>query len=399
MTQLLAKIGTDGQADGAGNSFRMFVLDEAARQREAGGHDVIRLTLGKSDLPLHADIREAIVEAVRDARKSNLVFPEGLPELREALAAHYTALAGVPVPTARILVDAGTSSVYPSLFRLLVGPEDEVLLPLPYYPLYRVSALLAGSSVRYYRIALDSMKVDMESYAQGITARTRIVVVNSPGNPLGNVVTRDELGQMLDLLPKHAFLMFDEIYENVPFGSEPRLSPLLLNQAGRHADRIIVTNSCSKGYRMYTKRVGWCVLPEALVGAMRVILHHTRLTVDPAVQYGAVEALRRPEEVEDLCRTHRNRWEYARQHLQSLPAVHLLPSSGGFYFTLDCREFIASHQLGNCLALALRILEEAGVATVPGEDFGLPGTLRVSFTASRFDEAIDRLASFFQGGR
>ena len=399
MARLLSKIGSDGQADGAGNSFRMFVLDEAARQRKAGGHDIIRLTLGKSDLPLHADIREAIVEAVRDTRKSNLVFPEGLPELRSALAAHYTSLAGVSVQGTRILVDAGTSSVYPSLFRLLAGSEDEVLLPLPYYPLYRLSAFLAGSLVRYYRIALDSMKVDIESYVRGITSRTRIIVLNSPGNPLGNIVTRDELTRMLDLLPEHAFLVFDEIYENILFGSEQCLTPLLLNQAGKHASRTIVTNSCSKGYRMYTKRVGWCVLPETLVGAMRVILHHTRLTVDPAVQYGAVEALRHPGEVEYLCRTHRKRWKYAQHHLQSIPGVGLLPSSGGFYFTLDCREFIQTHQLANCLALALNILDQAGVATVPGEDFGLPGILRMSFTSSRFEEAIDRLAAFFRGER
>lgn len=397
--QLLTKIKTDGQSDVGGNSFRMFVLDEAARQWELDGHDVIRLTLGKTDLPLHSDITEAIVAVVRDKSRSSLVFPEGVPELREELAAHYTALAQTSIPCSRILVDAGTSSVYPSLFRLLAGPDDEVLLPLPYYPLYRVSALLARVPVRYYRVRLDTMRVDMESFAQGTTGKTRIVVLNSPGNPLGNVIAPDELSQMLDLLPNHAYLVFDEIYENVMFGSEPRLAPVLLGCNGQHEGRIIVTNSCSKGFRMYTKRVGWCVLPETLVEAMRVILHHTRLTVDPAVQYGAVEALRRPEEVEALCMIHRKRWEYARAHLQAIPDVQLLSSTGGFYCTLDCREFIRGHGHDSCLKLALDVLEQAGVATVPGEDFGLPGMLRLSFTASRFEEAVNRFVDYFKGSR
>jgi aspartate aminotransferase len=132
---------------------------------------------------------------------------------------------------------------------------------------------------------------------------------------------------------------------------------------------------------------------------MRVILHHTRLTVDPAVQYGAVEALRHPEEVGMVCAAHRNRWGYARAHLQTMPGVQLLPAGGGFYCTLDCRGFIRARRLDNCVKLALDVLERAGVATVPGEDFGLPGTLRLSFTASRFDEAINRLVGYFRGSR
>jgi len=146
---------------------------------------------------------------------------------------------------------------------------------------------------------------------------------------------------------------------------------------------------------MYTKRVGWCVLPETLADAMRVILHHTRLTVDPAVQYGAVEALRHPEEVEALRAVHRRRWEYARDHLAATSGPLLFPSGGGFYCTLDCREFVKQRKLGDCLKLALDILDRTGVATVPGEDFGMPMALRLSFTASRFEDAVNRLADYF----
>jgi aspartate/methionine/tyrosine aminotransferase len=167
----------------------MFAVEEAAGRKETSGKDVIRLTLGKSDLPLHEAIVEAIINALRDPKRTNLVHPEGLPELREALSHYYYELTQVRVPAERILVDAGTSSAYPALFRMLIEPEDEVVLPLPYYPLYHVSALLSGANTRFYRIGLDTLELDYDSFLRAVSPKTRLVVVNSPGNPLGNVIS------------------------------------------------------------------------------------------------------------------------------------------------------------------------------------------------------------------
>jgi len=239
------------------------------------------------------------------------------------------------------------------------------------------------------------MQVDVESYELGLNDKTRIVVINSPGNPLGNIITRETLSRMVEMLPEQTYLVFDEIYENVVFNDQPTIAPLLLSLEDRLQDRVIVTNSFSKGYRMYTKRVGWCVLPEHLVEAMRVVLHHTRLTVDPAVQFAGVEALKHPEEVEHLKAVHLRHWKYARHALSDISQVTLYPSAGGFYCTLDCRGFMKTNSISNCLDLALDLLDKTGVAAVPGEDFGLPGTLRLSFTSSRFNDAIDRMVSYF----
>jgi len=392
---VLGRMDFNSGSEAECTSFRMFLLDEAARAREAGGDDIIRLTLGKSDLPLNNRIVDAIASAVRDPSRSNLVFPEGLPELRHALANHYTALVGTPISHERILVDAGTSAIYPSLFRLLTRPGAEIVIPLPYYPLYRVSAILAGARVKHYRIDMETMRVDLDSLAANVSSETVAVVLNSPGNPLGNVITPVELEQILHLLPEHVCIVFDEIYENAFLSDGSPLCPLLLSRCEGERN-LVVTNSCSKAYRMYTKRVGWSVLPSALVEGMSVILHHTRLTVDPAVQYGAVEALLHPEEVRFLSDVHRDRWDYAWANLQRLDGVRLLPSEGGFYCVLDCRDLIKDVRLKDDLELALDVLQTAGVATVPGEDFGLPGTLRLSFTASRFEEAVDRLAEYFR---
>ncbi len=393
--QLPASIKSNIHSDNAGENFRMFILDEAAQQKELQGFDIIRLTLGKSDLPLHDDITNAIVKTTKDAYRNNLVFPEGLPELRNALSCYYSELVGTTIPYERIIIDAGTSSLYPSLFQLILKTGSEVLLPLPYYPLYRISSLLAGTTIRHYRINTDTMQIDMESYEANLNNKTRIVVVNSPGNPLGNIITREEISRMLEILPEQAYLVFDEIYENTMFEEQPSIAPMLLSQIDRLRNRIIVTNSFSKGYRMYTKRVGWCILPDHIVNAMRIILHHTRLTVDPAVQYAAVEALKHPEEIQYLREVHLRRWRYAKHVLSAIPHIRLFSSSGGFYCTIDCREFMKAYTISNCLNLALDLLDKTGVATVPGEDFGLPGTLRISFTSSRFNEAMNKLVHYF----
>lgn len=388
-------LSTVCERDGAGNSFRMFILDEAAIQARQRGHDVIQLTLGICDLPLRDEICDVILAATRDPVVSHRVCPAGLPELREALSRYYTDAYGVEVPSSRILVDAGTSSIFRTLIQILTRPGDEILLPLPYYPLYKISAILAHAKCRFYRICLDTLRIDMDSVMRGITDRTKVVVLNSPGNPLGNIVSSPELLDLIHALPPHIYLIVDEVYDNVRFYDDgpPLGSSLFCDQ--QQLSRLIVTNSVSKAYRMYTRRVGWCILPETLVRPMTIIQQHTRLTVDPAVQLGVVEALKYPEDISVVRITNRARWEHTLHQLADVDGVRLLPSSGGFYCVLDCRQFITEHRIPNCLQLAIDILDQVEVATVPGDDFGLPGMLRLSFTNGRYEEAIDRLRTYF----
>ncbi len=375
--------------------FRMFALDDAAQQLRRAGQDVIFLTLGKSDLALHPSIVAAIADAVHDPEQSTRVVPGGMPELRQALATHYSTLVGETITPGRVVVDAGTSSLYPSLLRILGATGRDVLIPRPYYPLYRVAAELAGATVPYYDIDLSTMRIDLASVSASITANTAALIANSPGNPLGNIITRSDMRAILSLLPDSTFLVFDEIYENGIFGTEPALASMLLHSSMLSSARTVITNSCSKSYRMYTKRVGWCVIPEWLAARLVAVLQHTRLTVDPCVQLGAIEALRHSEQLDALRVVHEERWKYAQSVLSTLPAVRLLSSAGGFYCTLDCSAFARRWAMTADCALAMDILARAGVATVPGEDFGLPGTLRLSFTSSRFHEAVDRLHAYF----
>ena len=382
--------------DGAGNDFRMFLLDEAAYEAEKKGQDIIRLTLGKSDVPLNSKITEVMQDALGDISKCNLVFPTGLPELREALSQHYKRFADITIPWQNILIDSGSSSIFRNIFDIILQDHNEVLLPLPYYPLYKITAELAGGAISYYSIDEQSLKINLDSLKSNIQKNTRAIVINSPGNPLGNVIDEVTFCEIGRLMPNGTYIIFDEIYDNVPFSkATPIIKLLFENEAFNHLN-VIVTNAFSKGYRMYARRLGWLIAPDHIISTLTSILHHTRLTVDPVVQFGGIEALKHQDEVEALRQDHLNRRNYTVEAFKSLDNIRLIESQGGFYCSIDCRDFIKNNDFGNCLNLAMNILDKAMVAVVPGNDFGIPGTLRLSFTNKRYTEAIDRLTHYFK---
>lgn len=374
------------------NRFLMFVLDQMANDFEQEGvDDVIRMTLGKSELPLHPEIIGAMKDALDTFEKSTLVFPGGLPELREALAEDYKKNYDLDIKPSNIVINVGTSALFRNLFYLLAKEGDEVLLPLPYYSLYHFCAQLVGAKVRYYNIDLDTLSLDMDSFKANFTDKTKIVVINSPGNPLGNILTPEELYAIDEIIDGRAVVINDEIYASVCFDKRST-SVLELKDT---KSMFITTNAFSKGYRMYSRRVGYCIVPDELVTPLTVIQHHTLLTTDPVVQYGALEALQHPEEIEQLVGLYRDRRDYTVEQFEKVPLVKAIPAQGSFYFTLNCQDYMEEHGLSTSLELAEEIMKYKHVATVPGSDFGLPHTLRLSYSNSRYHEGIDRLVDFF----
>lgn len=375
--------------------FLMFVIDEMAYEYEKQYDDVIRLTLGKSELPTCAAITCAMEDALRDPKRSALVFPAGLPELKARIAQEYNSRYGAPVNPRNVIIGVGTSSIFRNIFYLLAREGDEVLLPLPYYPLYEFCAMLVGATVRYYEIDTETMGLNIPSFQQNFTDRTKIVVLNSPGNPLGNILSLDDIRAIDSIVDGRAMLINDEIYSNITFEGET----LSFMQLPELQSPFIVTNSFSKGYRMYSRRVGYCIVPDELVEPLTVIQHHTLLTVDPVPQYGAIAALDHPEEVDYLVALYKSRRDYTLEAFKSSPYVKALSAAGSFYLTLECGAFMVRNGIADCLDLARVIMEQTHVATVPGLDFGLPDTLRLSFSAERYNEGIDRLVAFFAGHR
>lgn len=377
------------------NRFLMFVIDDMANHMEyEEGKKVIRMTLGKSELPLHKDIREAMSGSIEDFKKSSLVYPGGLPELKRALSNYYKEYYHVEINEKNFIISPGTSAAFRNLFTLLSVPGDDVLIPKPYYSLYRFSSLLSGASTKYYTIDKNTRRVDMDSFKQNFTERTKIVVINTPGNPLGNVLTDEELYEMDSIVNDRAVIINDEIYSNVYFDQE---SKSVLNLKNTKSV-FITTNAFSKAYGMYSRRVGYCIVPDELVEPLTVIQHHTLLTVDPIVQFGAITALQNQNEVQELVIRYKKRRDYTMKVLSGVPYIKPIYSEGGFYITLDCEEYMKKYNYKTSFDLAVKILDDKLVATVPGSDFGLPYTLRLSFSTSHYNEGILLLKEFFNTG-
>ncbi|MCP5102586.1 MAG: aminotransferase class I/II-fold pyridoxal phosphate-dependent enzyme [bacterium] len=373
------------------NRFLMFQLDEMANEYEKNGKDAIRMTLGKSELPLHPDINRAIEDALRDFKKSTLVYPGGVPEFKERLSVHYKQKNNLDIPPENFIVSVGTSTIFRNLFYLFLEEGDEVLLPMPYYSLYHFSALLAGAKIKYYKIDLDTMRLDKESFRENFTGKTRLIVINTPGNPLGNLLSTEELYFMDSVVNGQAPIINDEVYDNMCFNG---CSPSVMELANTKSV-FITTNSFSKAYRMYSRRVGYCIVPEELILPLTTIQDHTLLTSDPICQFGAMKALDYQGEVDHIRSLYKGRRDYTVQQFESVEDARALPAEGSFYFTIDCEKFMKKKGINTSLDLAVRIMEKIHVATVPGSDFGLPYTLRLSYSCHRYNEGIDKLTNFF----
>src|SRR5262249_47782197 len=269
-----------------------------------------------------------------------------------------------------------TSPIFRNLFQLLSKPGQEILIPRPYYCLYKICAMLARARVTYYDIDLDTRRIDLPSFRRAYSPeRTAVVVINNPGNPLGNVLSQDEVRAIYDVIRDRSFVVNDEIYNNVCFYDRFECPLSYLPESSRRV--TVVTNGFSKGFRLYTKRVGYALLPDELVMPMRIVQQHTLLTHDPVTQSAMIEALADREGPRELTRVYRARAEYAFERLTAV-GCRAVRAEGGFYVVLDCTDWLKAGRAGDPIELARDLLARAHVATVPGTDFGAPHTLRVS---------------------
>lgn len=371
--------------------FGMFEVDELARDNYGGTQqDVIFMAVGRSEELAPRHVFDAIQTALGDPVLSQFVVPCGYKPLRSAIAAHYSNSART-ISSDQVFVGQGTSPFYYSVFQMLRQKGTAVLLPRPYYPLYLHSANLAGFEVRFYDIDPATFEIDWSmvdsAFAQGGIA---LAVTCSFGNPLGNAVKAGDLRRISQRCNQAgAYYWADEMYWNVDFDG----SFVSAYDAGADLDGTIVTAGFSKGYRMYTRRVGYLVAPPSLCGEMQRHMEHAVLTVDPTIQVGALSAMQHPEDAKELSDLYRSRVHYCYDKLSKFEGLLTKRPSGGFNVFLDFRQHIPAH-FESSGALARALLREVGIATTPGIDFGLEGFLRLTTTTPRFQEGIDRLSKY-----
>ncbi len=355
------------------------ILSEV-RQHRAAGRDLISLMRGEPDFRTPPHIVEAGIRALRDGRTG---YPDnrGEPALREAVAEKLTRENRLSYdPDSEVLVTSGaTFGIYAALTALL-DDGDQVLLPDPIYDAYQSPIRLAGGRVRPVRARLSGARfsLDREALEAAWTPACKALLLNTPWNPVGSVLTESELGEIAEFLESRDLLLIsDEIYEAMVYEGRRHVSPAALSEPLRA--RCILVNSLSKTYAMTGWRVGYCAGPKELIQAMFLVLQQSSRGPALFVQDAAAAALGGPQEcVAEM------REEYARRRAQVLekmagvPGTRMLPPEGGFFAMLDIRELGLSSD-----EVRRRLLAESGVVVVHGAAYGAggEGTLRVSFAS------------------
>jgi aspartate aminotransferase len=370
-------------------------VSQLAAAMKAKGVWVFDFSVGEPDQPTPPHILAAAVAAL-EAGKTKYAPSAGLPELRAAVASRYKKDFRLPFAPEEVAITVGGKQALYLAGQCLFDKGDEVVIPSPYWPTFAEAARLAGARPIFVPAQeKDGFKVSARMISKATGPRTKAVVLNSPGNPTGMLIDPDELLVIGDMAQRRKFtLLYDDTYSQLVF-NRPDSSALqtLRESVG---DRLVIIGTTSKTYCMTGWRIGWVLGPRALVDACAALASHSTQSPTTFAQLGALEALTGPQKfVQGLVAEYRRRRDFLHPAIAALPRVTCVEPEGGFYLFPNLARYLTP-EMPTTLELGRRLLEEKGVAIVPGEGFGAPGYIRISFARSLEDlrEGAKRIAAF-----
>jgi aspartate/methionine/tyrosine aminotransferase len=376
--------------DGIGTE-TAFEVAARARGLEAQGVDVVHLEIGEPDFDTPANIRAAAKRALDEGKTHYAPFA-GIPELRAAIAQDATARKGFAVTPEHVFVTVGGKGVMLYAIEAIVDAGDEVIVPDPGYPIYEsLVRFMGGTPVSIPIRQANAFRLDVGELASLVTPRTRMIVLNSPANPSGGVLTRSDLEAIADLALAHDLVVLaDEIYGRILYEGEHVSIAALPGMA----ERTVVLDGFSKTYAMTGWRLGYAIVPEWLAFAFGRLLINSVSCVSTFEQYGAVEALQGPQDAVDaMVVEFRARRDLVVDGLNAIPGIRCLRPSGAFYVFPD----VSGTSLSGA-DFANRLLYEAGVSALAGTAFGgvSTGHIRLSYANSQANirKALERIATF-----
>ena len=368
-----------------------------AAELKAQGRDIIGLGTGEPDFDTPDNIKQAAIEAI-NLGYTKYTPVDGIPTLKQAICDKFRRDNQLSYETNQILVSVGGKQSIFNLCQALLNPGDEVVIPAPFWVSYPDIALLCGAKPIFIETTIEqNYKINPEQLAAAITPKTKLVFLNSPSNPSGKSYGIEELKALGDVLKQHPqlFVATDDMYEHILWSDEPFAN--ILNATPELYERTIVLNGVSKAYAMTGWRIGYAGGPQKLIQAMKKVQSQSTSNPCSIAQYAALEALNGPQDkVQEMVKIFHQRHDYVYKRLYDMSGVKVIPSDGTFYIFPDLSEVLLSKGLGDDIVLGEALLNEVGLAVVPGSAFGAPGCIRLSFAAS--DEmlkgALDRLAQF-----
>ncbi len=371
-------------------------LDAKAKELKAKGIDVISLTVGEPDFDTPDNIKKAASDAII-AGKTKYTPVDGIPELKKAIQDKY--YSRVELGLENIIVSVGAKQSLYNCFMATVEPQDEVIIPAPYWVSYPDMVRLAkGVPVIVAADAQDSFKVTASQLEKYITEKSRWLVLNSPNNPTGMSYSAKELKEIAALVKRHPRLgiISDDIYEDIHF-TDKSLS--IIDVAPDLKDRIMVVNGVSKSYAMTGWRIGYCIGNKEVIQAMKIIQSQSTSNPCSISQYAALEALTGDQTfVYETRKVFELRRDLAIKELSYIPEMSCVEPSGAFYVFPSCKQFFnkktpEGKMIINDNDFCQYLLSEAKVVVVPGSAFGLNGHFRLSYAVSNetIVEAVKRV--------
>ncbi|MAF26250.1 MAG: pyridoxal phosphate-dependent aminotransferase [Gemmatimonadota bacterium] len=365
-----------------------------ARKIEATGKEVIHLEIGEPDFDTPSNVIAAGVSAMQSGW-THYGPSAGLPEAREAIAETFSNDRGVPVDADRIVITPGAKPILFYSVLALVNPGDEVIYPDPGFPIYESVISFFGARPVPLPLREDrEFTFDIADLEARITDRTRMLIINSPHNPCGSMLSSSDLEAIAQLAEKHDFwVLADEVYSRIVY-EEPHDS--IIRFPGM-ADRTIVVEGYSKTYAMTGWRLGYGVMPQDLVPHLARLMTNSNSCTASFTQLAGIEALRGPQdEAEAMVAEFRRRRDRIVEGLNAIPGITCVKPKGAFYvFPNITGTGVPASELQH------RLLEEAGVAALAGTSFGPEGEgyLRLSYANSleNIDKALDKMAGLLQG--
>ncbi|AHF05228.1 aspartate aminotransferase [Marichromatium purpuratum 984] len=372
-----------------------------ANALRAEGKDVIGLGAGEPDFDTPEHIKAAAVAAIENGF-TKYTAVDGTAGLKQAIIDKFKRDNGFDFTAEQILVSCGGKQSFFNLAQALLDPGDEVVIPAPYWVSYPDMSLLAGAAPVFIHAAADqSFKITPAQLRAAMTEQTRLVVINSPSNPTGMAYSRDELealGEVLRDFPR-AVIASDDMYEHIRWDDAPFVN--ILNACPDLAPRTLVLNGVSKAYSMTGWRIGYAAGPIDIIKAMKKV--QSQSTSNPASisQAAAQAALEGPQAcIGEMLTAFKARHDLVVERLNAIEGIECLPTDGTFYVFPKVQGLIERMPgINTDLELAEFLIEEAGVALVPGTAFGLPGYARLSIATSRenLEQALERIANACAG--
>ena len=369
---------------------------QAAAQLRREGVDVVDLGAGEPDFPTPESISAAGIAAITEGF-TKYTPSRGIPELREAICARYLADYGVAYGPDEVIVTAGGKQGLFNVAMALFGRGDEVVTHAPYWPSIVEQIKLAEAEPVLVRTsAEEGFAVTADRILEAVTPRTRAIIINSPGNPTGALISESDLETIArETAPAGIWLVLDLCYERLIYDDVPHNLPKVIDKHAR--DRTVLVGSASKSWAMTGWRCGWAMGPATLVRAADVVQGHATTNVSSITQRAALAALTGPDDdLRAMLDAYRTRRDRLIAWLADERRCHIVPPAGAFYLFPDISELLSPDGIRTSAEFAMRLLDEECVALTPGEAFDAPGFVRLSYAASieRLAEGADRFKRF-----